>query len=146
MLPEAGPTRTEVQAVKKALQMCLNWKVLAGLGGVAVIVWLVAPKAVLGVLPFLAFLACPISMLLVMRAMQADRADSRSGRPGASRSGDSPEQGLAELKGRLADVRAEQESIAQQIDRLESGGGSVDGGDSPAALAQVSENDRDEDV
>ncbi len=121
--------------MKKALQMCLNWKVLAGLGGVAVIVWLVAPKAVLGVLPFLVFLACPISMLLVMRTMQADREDSQSGRPVASRSGDSPEQGLAELKGRLADVRAEQESIARQIDRLESGGGRVDGGDSPAALA-----------
>lgn len=129
--------------MKKALQMCLNWRVLAGLGGVAVILWLVAPKAVLGVLPFLALLACPISMILMMRTMQGDRADSKSGQPGSSRSRNSREQGLAELKGRLADTRAEQESIARQISRLEAGGGRAHGADVPPALARVKESGKD---
>ncbi len=113
--------------MKKALRMCWNWRVLAGLAGVGVILWLVAPKAVLGVLPFLAFLACPISMVLMMRAMRGDRAGAKSGQPESSGSRNSREQGLAELKGRMVDMRVEQESVAREIARLEAGGGRADG-------------------
>src|SRR5438445_13698988 len=106
--------------MKKALQMCMNWKVLAGLAGVALVLWLVAPNAALGILPLLAFLACPLSMVFMMRAMHGGRADSYERRPGASQPIDSGGHGLAELKGRQADLRIEQESIATEIARLES--------------------------
>lgn len=105
--------------MKKALQMCMNWKVLAGLAGVAVALWLVAPKAVLGVLPFVAFLVCPLSMVIMMRAMQSERPNSRAQRRGVSDPSDSQGPSLAELKGRLADMRSEEQSIAREVARLE---------------------------
>jgi len=124
--------------MKKAIQMCLNGRVLAGLGGAAVILWLVAPKAVLGILPFLVFLACPISMVVMMRTMQGGGGDSTSREPESSGSSQSQEQDLAELKGRMADMRTEQESIAQQIARLEAVGGRSDRAHPSAALASES--------
>jgi len=140
MLPELVDTERRSRSMKKALQMCLNWRVLAGLGGVGVILWLVAPKAVLGVLPFLVFLACPLSMVLMIRTMQGDRADAKSGQSGSSRSRNSREQGLVELKGRMADMRTEQELIARQIAQLEAGGVRADGSDVAAPLAWMKEN------
>ena len=52
------------------LFMCLNWKVVAGLAVVGVIVWAVAPQFLVGAIPLLIVAACPLSMLLMMRGMQ----------------------------------------------------------------------------
>jgi hypothetical protein len=53
------------------LFMCLNWKVVAGLAVVGVIVWAVAPQLLLGAIPLLIVAACPLSMLLMMRGMHS---------------------------------------------------------------------------
>ena len=55
-----------LKAIWDCVQMCLNWKVLAGLAVVGVIVWLVAPRLVLAALPVMLLLACPLSMLFMM--------------------------------------------------------------------------------
>ena len=51
------------------LFLCLNWKVVAGLVVVGVIVWIVAPQVLLGAIPLLIVAACPLSMLFMMRGM-----------------------------------------------------------------------------
>jgi hypothetical protein len=48
------------------MRMCLNRKVLVGLGVVATIVLVVAPGAFLATLPVLLVLACPLSMAVMM--------------------------------------------------------------------------------
>jgi hypothetical protein len=53
-----------------ALKMCLNWKVLAGLGVVALGIFAVAPDLVLGALPLLLLAACPLSMVVMMWGMR----------------------------------------------------------------------------
>ena len=56
--------------MKNVLGMCLNWRVLAGLGAVAAGVWLLAPQYILGALPLLFVLACPLSMAVMMLMMR----------------------------------------------------------------------------
>jgi len=54
------------------LFMCVNWKVVAGLAVVGVIVWVGAPQFLVGAIPLLIVAACPLSMLLMMRGMQGE--------------------------------------------------------------------------
>ena len=54
--------------MRHALGMCFNWKILAGLAAVGVLVF--APEAGLAVLPLLLLAACPLSMVLMMFAMR----------------------------------------------------------------------------
>lgn len=61
------------------MKMCLNWKVLAGLGAVGVGVYLVAPGLAAAALPLLLLAACPLSMLLMMKGMQGGGARLRDG-------------------------------------------------------------------
>ena len=56
------------------LKGCLNWKVLAGLGVMGAVIWIMAPGAVAAVLPVLLVLVCPLSMLLMMGGMGGQRA------------------------------------------------------------------------
>ncbi len=49
--------------------MCLNWKVLGGLGAVAVVIFLLRPQLGPSLLPLVFVLACPLSMVLMMRGM-----------------------------------------------------------------------------
>ncbi|MCL4544883.1 MAG: DUF4349 domain-containing protein [Chloroflexi bacterium] len=51
------------------LKCCLNWKVLVGLGAVAVGVLVVEPQVFWSALPILAILICPLSMGLMMFGM-----------------------------------------------------------------------------
>ncbi|MCL4545008.1 MAG: septum formation initiator family protein [Chloroflexi bacterium] len=51
------------------LKCCLNWKVLVGLGAVAVGVLVVEPQIFWSALPTLAVLICPLSMGLMMFGM-----------------------------------------------------------------------------
>lgn len=55
------------------LFMCLNWKVVAALAVVALIVGIVAPQFLLGAIPLLILAACPLSMLLMMTGMRGSR-------------------------------------------------------------------------
>jgi len=69
--------------------MCFNWKVLAGLGVVALGIYTVAPNLVASALPLLLVLACPLSMLLMGGMMgrtgdqsaQQDQHVPQSGEP-----------------------------------------------------------------
>ena len=102
-----------IKAIWDCVQMCLNWKVLAGLAVVGVIVWLVAPRLVLAALPVLLVLACPLSMLFMMRGM-------RGGGSQTPVTEQTHEEQLTELRSRLSSVQAEQEAIASRIAELES--------------------------
>ena len=109
-----------LKAIWDCVQMCLNWKVLAGLAVVGVIILVVAPRLVLAALPLLLVAACPLSMLFMMRGM------SKSGSQGASQGSPSPavdlthDEQLAELRSRLLSVQAEQEAITRQMAEIES--------------------------
>ena len=60
------------------LLMCLNWKVVAGLVVVGVIVRVAAPQFLLGAIPLLIVAACPLSMLFMMRGMQGSEHKTSS--------------------------------------------------------------------
>lgn len=94
------------------LRMCLNWKVLAGLGLVAVGVGVYSPGLLGAALPILLLAACPLSMLWMMRAMNhRDGAANCTPTPGIS---DDP----AELRTRMNLLAAEQEEISERLARL----------------------------
>lgn len=57
----------------KTIISCLNWKVLAGLAVVGLIVLVVAPQLIWAALPILLVAACPLSMLFMMRSMSGNR-------------------------------------------------------------------------
>src|SRR5579863_8240106 len=60
-------------SVLQMLFICLNWKVVAGLAVVGIIVWAIAPQFLVGAIPLLIVAACPLSMLLMMRGMQGKK-------------------------------------------------------------------------
>jgi hypothetical protein len=53
------------------VHLCLDWRVVAALAAVAVMVWLLAPGVLLPALLLLVTLACPLSMLATIRDMAA---------------------------------------------------------------------------
>ncbi len=85
---------------------CLNWKVLLGAGGVAVLVLIVAPGAG-GVIPFLAVLACPLSMVVMMWSMR--------GSPTSERVAPGSDERIAELEAQIAALRADGSSSAERM-------------------------------
>ena len=122
------------------LGRCLNWKVVAGLGVVAVGVFVVAPKLALAALPVLLVLACPLSCLFMMRGMSGTNSgesaaqDSACRTPGMRRDealGEAEEHGepravplsrdeqLALLTDQLAQIQAQQDALACEIAALE---------------------------
>ena len=100
------------------MKMCWNWKVLAGLAGVAVGVYLVAPGVALAAAPFLLMAACPLSMLLMMRGMGGQCATSPQTQTGAVPAG-TREQQLVQLRRQLEDVQAQQVTLAERIADLQ---------------------------
>lgn len=101
-----------LKTIGSCLNMCLNWKVAAGLAVLGVIVWVVAPRSILVVLPLLLVAACPLSMLFMMRGMRGGQCQAPAGGP-------THDVQLPELQSRLLSVQAEQEAIASQIAELE---------------------------
>lgn len=91
--------------MKSMLGMCMNWKVLAGLGGVAAGVVIFAPGYALAVLPLLLFAACPLSMIAMMFAMRGMHGDKKD-------EGQSREQ----LNDRLATLKQEEAELRRQLD------------------------------
>ncbi len=97
--------------------MCMNWKVLVGLGVVGLGVWAVAPNLIGAALPLLLLAVCPLSMILMMRGMggmgggQSATPPAQTSQP--TRLSGTPEEQLAELKAR-------HEAIAAEIAQLES--------------------------
>ena len=121
---------TVAKSLKRAstfnlLGMCLNWRVVAGLAVVGVIILVVAPQFIWAALPLLIVAACPLSMLFMMRGMAGGGSQPPS--QSSLMQGDSLPAGgltrderLAELQTRLSNVQAESEAIARQIAEIES--------------------------
>ena len=102
--------------------MCLNWKVLVGLGVVGVLVFIVNPQIGLALVPLLLIAACPLSMLFMMRGMQRGTNSSTSPSSLAHHSSAieaSREERLTALHAHLGSLQAEQELLANQITQLE---------------------------
>jgi len=55
--------------IASCMKHCLNWKVLAGLAAVALVIGVVAPQWFAIALPTLLVLICPLSMLIMPLAM-----------------------------------------------------------------------------
>lgn len=119
--PEPGHKNGQGQACasNKRPMMCFNPKVLLGLGAVALGIWAVAPGVAAGALPLLLLAACPLSMFLMMRGMnKTEHAPADTGRDQkvqAAPAAVGGEPNLADLKGRLAELETEQESLAGEI-------------------------------
>lgn len=96
----------------KMLKMCLNWKVLAGLGVVGLGIYLVAPDLMVAALPILLLAACPISMLFMMKAMQGNQGGAHESQQINQEAGPMREEDLARL-------RAQQVALDDQIEALE---------------------------
>ncbi|MGI5139333.1 MULTISPECIES: DUF2933 domain-containing protein [unclassified Streptomyces] len=91
--------------------MCLNKKVLAGLGAVAAVLLLLRPAWVIAALPVLILAICPLSMIFMMRGMQGN---AQSGQKGAScgtgaknLASDSHTATEADLSKQITDLQAE---------------------------------------
>jgi hypothetical protein len=106
-----APLICEEERKLKMLQMCLTWKVLAGLAAVGVGTYLIAPDLVVAALPVLLLLACPLSMMLMMRSMQQPQGQGRQ----VTREPDvEPVDGE-----RVARLRAQRETLDDRIRALE---------------------------
>src|SRR5438046_147607 len=105
------------------MKMCLNWKVLAGLGALGVGVFVVAPGLLSAALPVLLLAACPVSMLVLMVGM------NRMGGMGGDQSGAPPQatiaatgsrdDQLAQLRRELDEVGARQAAIVARMRAVE---------------------------
>ncbi len=106
------------------MKTCLNWRVLVGLVGIGVALYLVAPNQVLGALPLLLVAVCPLSMLLMALFMGKGMAGGQCERHAEQMpqtTGDAPsrEEQLAQLRTQLRAVEAEQAALAAQLSMLE---------------------------
>jgi len=115
--PVSSQHPSPLKAIWDCVQMCLNWKVLAGLAVVGLAVWVVAPQFVLAALPLLLVVACPLSMLLMMGRMRGGQPAQANQPPAA---GQTRDEQAVELRSRLLSMQAEQEVIARQIAEIES--------------------------
>jgi hypothetical protein len=97
----------------KMLKMCLNPKVLAGLGAAGVAIYLIAPNLIAAALPILLLAACPLSMLLMMWGMQHTQGQGQQ-----TTQQEEPDVGLSREE-RMAQLRTQQAALAEQIRQLE---------------------------
>lgn len=89
--------------MKSLLRMCYDWRVLAGLAGAGVWVWIVAPELIFGVLPLLLLAACPLSMVVMAWMMRGQHAGP----------------GTVDPQTRLAALEREKARLAAEITRAE---------------------------
>jgi Protein of unknown function (DUF2933) len=114
------PPSSPLKAIVDCVQMCLNWKVLAGLAVVGVGIWIVAPQFAFAALPVLLVAVCPLSMLLMMRGMAGNRNATAQMQGEQLPAGLTRDERLAELQSRMSSMQDEQETIARQIAEIES--------------------------
>lgn len=94
--------------------MCFNWKVLAGLGVLAVGVLAFQPQLFWTALPILAVLACPLSMLFMMRGMGQPQQST----PAAPASASPESPGLEDLRHQMAALESQRAELAYELEAL----------------------------
>jgi hypothetical protein len=67
----------------KMFGMCIDKRVVAGVAGAGLLLWVLAPGIVATALPLLLIAICPLSMLLMMKMMSAD-GQAASGPPASA--------------------------------------------------------------
>lgn len=55
----------------KMFGMCINKRVVIGLVGVGLLVWVLAPEVLMSALPLLLLAVCPLSMVVMMKMMSS---------------------------------------------------------------------------
>lgn len=90
------------------VKCCVDKRVWAGLGALAVVLLLAEPRLGWAVLPVLAGLACPVSMLFMMRGMGRGSADAQP--PGGQRAD-------AERAAEISRLRREIEQLKEHARR-----------------------------
>lgn len=96
----------------KLFGMCINWKVLAGLGAVGLGVFAFAPTLFAAALPILLLALCPLSMLLMMGNMQGMNDSRQNAAPST------PGKDLSRSE-QVAKLKAQQTALADQLVALE---------------------------
>lgn len=96
--------------MKSMFGMCLNWKVLAGLGAVAAGVLILAPGAAFAVLPLLLLAACPLSMVVMMYAMKGMGSKEGEGSPT-----EQSDPSVEPLRARLAAVKDDERRPEREL-------------------------------
>lgn len=102
--------------MKSFLSLCYDWRVLAGLAGVAVWVWIVAPELILGVLPLLLLAACPLSMVVMAWMMRGQHAGPGTVDPQTRLA--ALERAQARLAAEIVQARADAAASPPEADRL----------------------------
>lgn len=92
--------------------MCLNKKVLIGLGSVAVVMLAISPRSLGSAAPLLMFAVCPLSMVLMMRGM-----NGRSAAPGAT-DAQQPVRPTVSATSTVDATSAEVRELAEEVNRL----------------------------
>lgn len=112
-------------------QMCLNWKVLAGLATVGLGVFLFEPQLFVRAFPVLLVAACPLSMIVMMWGMRSGVSPSAPEQATASAKSAGPypataEPSAADLRQQLADLEARQAQMVAKLNSLQSSSGAAD--------------------
>jgi hypothetical protein len=124
------------------LFMCLNWKVVAALAVVGLIVGVVAPRFLLGAIPLLILAACPLSMLFMMRSMQGGQSSPQPLQVGPSQiEGLTHEEQIATLKAQLASTGAHLEARERETAEQERSGESKQPRDEAVTYAGYKQNE-----
>ena len=92
--------------MKSMFGMCMNWKVLAGVGLVVVAVLVFKPAAAVAIIPLAVLAVCPLSMILMMFAMK--KGMDMRGHPKEPETREAAEQ-------RLQTLKQEQRDLEQQL-------------------------------
>ncbi len=87
--------------------MCINWKIVAGLGVVALAILVFAPQFIGAAAPLLVLALCPISMGVMMWAM-AKNGGAKSCKTDSNDA----------ISTELAESRTEIEALRAEVDRL----------------------------
>lgn len=102
--------------MNRMLGMCMNGKVLVGLGVVGLGVWAVAPNLVGAAAPLLLLAACPLSMVVMMRGMGGMGGGQSATQPAQT---SQPTRVIGTPEEQLAELKARHEAIAAEIAQLE---------------------------
>lgn len=65
----------------KMFGMCINKRVVIGLVGAGLLVWVLAPEALMSALPFLILAVCPLSMVMMMKMMNGSNGQGSQDGP-----------------------------------------------------------------